>query len=520
MLLRTAILLTAGLSVLAEELNSYDPDYGTFIGELPNLADGDVKGKVYVVNDTTLQIVNFTYNGNAPDLYFWMDRKESPTQDGVKIPSFEYGITPLGKFENAEQVVLTLPGRHKITNFKSFSLFCYKYEHNFGSIVIPENLIVPRPQFLATELKGSRYSVGSGPILIMDKRTIKIFGFTFDADKAPDGYFFVGRGPNVAHDAGVKVPIRGRDTPELITAMNERYRGGQDLIIDLPADYDIQHVDWLAIYCYKFRVDFGHVAISNVSSRIPPYIPPQKRFDDVASTVDGWPAISLLGNDNRRNFTFQLGVPGGKKGYQSMARARPAKYVWYVNGVLADIYLKRGVTYTFIVEGGADKSTYDFYNPLYISDDQFGGYAKLSNEEKEQVTLFSGSDPSRVSGRLCLWTNDDNVDESQFSTFSEFRKVLRLKCETDKVSRFFRFTPDEKTPDTLYYQSYTNYNMGWKIHVVNELPTTIADFKEEPYVYEQWLQTQAVQSPHTSSTWWRSPLASSVTLLVAALWLF
>lgn len=87
------------------------------------------------------------------------------------------------------------------------------FQHNFGSIVIPENLIVPRPQFLATELKGSRYderislkfcplipqgapktsvrhlffsySVGSGPILIMDKRTIKIFGFTFDADKAP-----------------------------------------------------------------------------------------------------------------------------------------------------------------------------------------------------------------------------------------------------------------------------------------------------------------------------------------------
>ncbi|EYB96617.1 hypothetical protein Y032_0148g2633 [Ancylostoma ceylanicum] len=454
MLLRTTILLSIGIAVLAEEINSYDPDYGTFIGELPNLADGDVRGKVYVVNDTTLQIVNFTYNGNAPDLYFWMDRKESPTTDGTKVPSFEYGITPLGKYENAEQVVLTLPGRHKITNFKSFSLFCYKYEHNFGSVAIPENLIVPRPQFLASELKGSRYSVGSGPILILDKRTIKIFGFTFDADKAPDGYFFVGRGPNVAHDAGVKVPIRGRDTPELITAMNERYRGGQDLIIDLPADYDIQHVDWLAIYCYKFRVDFGHVTISNVSTRIPPYVPPQKRFDDI-SPVDGWPVTSLLGNENRRNFTFQLGVPGGKKGYQAMARARPAKYVWYVNGVLGDIYLKRGVTYAFIVEGGSDKSTSEFYNPLYITDNQSGGYGKLSNEEKEQVNLFSGSDPSRVSGRLCIWTSDDNVDPAQFSTFADFRKTLRLKCETDKVAAYFQFTPDEKTPDTLYYQLVT-----------------------------------------------------------------
>lgn len=59
--------------------------------------------------------------------------------------------------------------------------------------------------------------------------------------------------------------------------MNERYRGGQDIIIDLPAEYDINHIDWLSVYCYKFRVDFGHVSIINVSQRIPPYVPPQKR---------------------------------------------------------------------------------------------------------------------------------------------------------------------------------------------------------------------------------------------------
>ncbi|KHJ81166.1 hypothetical protein OESDEN_19148 [Oesophagostomum dentatum] len=69
-----------------------------------------------------------------------------------------------------------------------------------------------------------------------------------------------------------------------------------------------------------------------------------------------------------------------------------------------------------------------------------------------QVNLFSGSDPSRVSGRLCIWTNDENVDPSQFSTFADFRKTLRLKCDTNKVSAYFQFTPDEKTPDTLYYQ--------------------------------------------------------------------
>lgn len=42
----------------------------------------------------------------------------------------------------------------------------------------------------------------------------------------------------------------------------------------------------------------------------------------------------------------------------------------------------------FSVEGGNDKSTSDFYNPLYISDDPFGGYAKLSNDEREVREYF------------------------------------------------------------------------------------------------------------------------------------
>ncbi len=37
----------------------------------------------------------------------------------------------------------------------------------------------------------------------------------------------------------------------------------------------------------------------------------------------------------------------------------------------------------FSVEGGNDKSTTDFYNPLYISDDPFGSYSKLSKDERE-----------------------------------------------------------------------------------------------------------------------------------------
>ncbi|GMT35962.1 hypothetical protein PFISCL1PPCAC_27259, partial [Pristionchus fissidentatus] len=496
------------------KVNSYNPEYGVFLGDLPNLADGDVSGRVYVINETALQIVNFTYNGNAPDLYFWLDMESTPTTGGVKIPSFEFGITPLGPYENAERVVLILPGAHKLTHFKSFSLFCFRFEHNFSSLAIPESLQIPKSQFLAAELKGSRYNVASGPILVLDRRTIKVFGFTFEGDKAPDGYFFVGRGPNVNHDSGVKVPIKGRDTTELITAMTERYRGGQDIILILPEEYDIDHIDWLAIYCYKFRVDFGHVAVSNISQRIPPYVPAQKRFDEMDnSKIDKWPTLSLLGNDNRLNFTFQLGAPGGKKGYAAMTHSRPSKYVWYVNGYLADVYLKRGSTYTFIVEGGNDKSTSDFYNPLYISDDPYGGFNKLSDDEKATVHIYSGDDASSHVGRLCVWTADGDVNADSFASFVDFRNSLELKCEQDKEAHTFTFSPDERTPNTVYFNSFSSYNMGYKLHVVDELPSLL-DWTEEPYDYEHWrLEKLSQGSVVASSSLLLSPLAFLAVLV-------
>lgn len=59
------VALLARFCLGAENIPVYDPEYGVYIGDLSNLADGDIHGKVYVVNETALQILNFTYNGKA-----------------------------------------------------------------------------------------------------------------------------------------------------------------------------------------------------------------------------------------------------------------------------------------------------------------------------------------------------------------------------------------------------------------------------------------------------------------------
>jgi len=335
-----------------EATNVYDPEFGVYLGKLGTSTNSLINGRLFVVNETTLQVIGFTYSGKSNDAYFWLSKTDAPSKDGLKLPTFEFGFTPLDTIDNADRIVLNLPSGHRVTEYKSLAVYSPTEKSNYGTVQIPDDVLIPKSHFLPKELFGSRYSVRSGPILILDTRTIKIFAFTFDGDKAPDGYFFVGRGLNVAHDAGIKVPIRGRDTPNSITPMNERYRGGQDIIIDLPEGYDVYHIDLLSVYCFKFRVDFAHVAINNLPANLPPYVPIQNKSNAIPkSGCDSvWKAQPLLGTEARSNFTLQLGPPGGACGYRAITGLRPIDYVWYVNGYLAELYLKRGINYTFNIE--------------------------------------------------------------------------------------------------------------------------------------------------------------------------
>lgn len=88
-----------------------------------------------------------------------------------------------------KRVVLNLPGTFKINEFKGLYVYSPTEKTVYGSVNIPDDVLVPKTHFLPKELNGKRYSVRSGPILILDTRTIKVFGFSFDGDKAPGSKF-------------------------------------------------------------------------------------------------------------------------------------------------------------------------------------------------------------------------------------------------------------------------------------------------------------------------------------------
>lgn len=64
---------------------------------------------------------------------------------------------------------------------------------------------------------------------------------------------------------------------------------------------------------------------------------------------------------------------------------------WYINDLLIpEIYVERGKTYTFVVEGGDDRTNPAKFHPFYISDSPEGGFGQKKEEDQRKQRVFAG----------------------------------------------------------------------------------------------------------------------------------
>lgn len=64
---------------------------------------------------------------------------------------------------------------------------------------------------------------------------------------------------------------------------------------------------------------------------------------------------------------------------------------WYINDLLIpEIYVERGQTYTFKVEGGNEQTNPARYHPFYITDSSEGGFGQKSEAEQKKQRVFAG----------------------------------------------------------------------------------------------------------------------------------
>ncbi|XP_055306953.1 protein Skeletor, isoforms B/C isoform X1 [Sitodiplosis mosellana] len=231
-----------------------EPYYGRYIGNFTEFAH-KIKGDVYAVDESTLFIKDFAYDGTGPDAFFWVGKTPRPSPEGYIIPypeEYTGRDPPILQAHNNTDIILRLPMGKRIRDIRWLSVWCRRFTVDFGEVFIPVGLDVPKPRVLP-EFKRLAHGLRSSNISVLDAKTFYIPNLHYDG-AGPDAYFWVGNGsePNIM---GIKVPN------EIGSLEPLRGYQGEDIEIQLPGNLTVYDIDWLAVWCVEYRHNFGHVYI-------------------------------------------------------------------------------------------------------------------------------------------------------------------------------------------------------------------------------------------------------------------
>lgn len=235
-----------------------EPYQGKYLGKI-NSYHHQVSGEVYAVDEYTLLLINFNYDGNGVDAFFWAGAANRPGPQGF-IVADEYGKTNvLDRYFNKD-FTLTLPDNKKITEIKWFAIYDLSSQNTFGDVYIPEEFEPPATQKIS-QLTGRSHNVSSESIEILDAKTIRLPEFTYNGE-TKDTFFWVGLGPQpsskgrkVPDDNGYLDPIRG-------------YKK-ENVVLQLPGELTIFDIDWFSIFDVESKQNLGSVIVPD-GLNVPP----------------------------------------------------------------------------------------------------------------------------------------------------------------------------------------------------------------------------------------------------------
>lgn len=174
------------------DLYGWQCDVYFFNEDFINQTCSQVSGDVYAVDENTLLLQNFVYDGNGRDAFFWAGSSSRPNSKGFIVPDKTGKTNVLDRYHN-EEFTIELPLQKKITDLKWFSVYDLTSQSNFGDIYIREGFEPPGYRTL-TDIPGTSNSVKSAAVVVMDSKTVKIPAFTYDG-LGGQVFFTAGEGP-------------------------------------------------------------------------------------------------------------------------------------------------------------------------------------------------------------------------------------------------------------------------------------------------------------------------------------
>ncbi|XP_053202409.1 protein Skeletor, isoforms B/C-like [Panonychus citri] len=519
----------------------FEPPSPQRISEFSRIDHGVQSGPVVILDSKTILIPDFNYDGRSQNTFFWVGDGPQPHSSGRKIPNEQGYLESLGPYKNEELIIelpgaITVFEIDWIAVWNSETERNYGSVIIPDNLNIPPSLTtiikhvsrLPNCEQLHRKLQINWEIFGpqitfevAGQI---DSNDYIAFGLSGSPNRTQmigsdvaisyiDGHFgktddynltekypctnVLGLHKGICPDSKVggvenfqiHTYVREEGITKIVYRRNLINTGDEgDMVYEKSG---LQSVIW-AIgklntlkeprihYLYPkgtIKIDFGRKpAVRNCHDFTRTS---EKSPHSVSSLAKrkSWGPLRVF-NQSLTTFYARLGVPGGIRGHASLTGATSPGLVWYINGLMAPtLFVKRGRTYLFRVEGGSNPHNARYYHPLYITDDPMGGLDKMKEEDRKRRHVYAGIEYDRkgrptptASGRLCLWDYPNSMDarkSDNFHTFIQFRNKLNYTCETGSGG-LLQWTPNSSTPDVVYYQSFTQRNMGGKIFVLDD----------------------------------------------------
>ncbi|KAL4704036.1 hypothetical protein ACJJTC_015192 [Scirpophaga incertulas] len=222
------------LAIIVQNGSTQDeegPYWGKLIGKL-NSYHHQVSGDVYAVNERTILLVNFNYDGTGDDTFFWAGDSGRPGPQGFIVPD-QHGKTNILERYYNEEVLLTLPEGKRISRLKWFAVYDVASQNAFGDVFIPDDFEAPAERAIGP-LVGDK-AVSSQSVKVLDASTIVIPEFKYDGS-GTEVYFWTGVGPQPSP--------RGYQIPE---SMARKYTG-EDIRLELPGGKTVNDIKWISIW--------------------------------------------------------------------------------------------------------------------------------------------------------------------------------------------------------------------------------------------------------------------------------
>ncbi|XP_072398857.1 protein Skeletor, isoforms B/C [Diabrotica undecimpunctata] len=508
----------------------FEPPTVQRVSSLIGKVNGIFTESVEILDAKRIRLNQFSYDGKAKKAYFWVGVGAQPVSKGFKVPD-EYGyLDPLRAYKNLT-ITLEIPGDSTVFDIDWFSIFDHETNQNLASIIIPEALNVPPSLVkiiphkndlpnclqLHKDLQVSWEDFGSQITIQLAGQIEEQEYMSFGISGADDKSQMIGADIAVAYIDGfrgfatdynitaltpcVKVlgqykgvckdeMVGGQDSNQMLTAVRENgisiitYRR---LLVspdpgdkEFPAEGSIYAV-WAVGKLDEMKEPAFHDLYSKTDIKIElaPKEPQKNCFSFTRSKPEPkepWKKGQIF-DKTIRIFKSYIGPSGAKRGYQAITGHSSTALAWYINGFLSpEIWLRRGLSYAFKVYGGNNPHSAEYYHPLIITDEPHGGFDRLTDEAQSKIRVLAGVEYSRrgrprptTSGVLCLSEHKEGQDrrlDDDFETFKKFNKSLMYHCETGDPA-VLEFTPNTSWPDIVYYNSFTQANMGWKIRIVD-----------------------------------------------------